>query len=150
MAKKITTPQAKLNAQHDYITLKLPVGNFTTSFRGAKASGQLCQMKGAFEALDKYVQTTSKTKSIGEAMNDLLNPTLLNKLVPGWDKPIVADTFIAGDKAQFVSELFNKKYPGKHEVVTTKGKYVYLKITNPKTGKTENVGFVGTDLKKTK
>jgi hypothetical protein len=49
-------------------------------------------MKGAFDALDKYVQITCKTKTVGEAMNDLLNPALLNKLVPGWDK-LIADTF---------------------------------------------------------
>jgi hypothetical protein len=45
-------------------------------------------MKGAFDALDKYVQITCKTKTVGEAMNDLLNPALLNKL-PGWDKPLL-------------------------------------------------------------
>lgn len=109
----------KLNIQHDYISLKLPTGTFTTSFRGAKCSGELCEIKGAFKALDTYVQTTAKTKSIGEAMNDLLNPKLLDKLVPGWDKPKVIDTFTAGEKLQFTSELFSKKYPGKHEVVKT-------------------------------
>jgi hypothetical protein len=45
---------------------------------GAKCSGQLVTMKGAFDALDKYVQITCKTKTVGEAMNDLLNPALLN------------------------------------------------------------------------
>ena len=70
-AKKIATP--KLNVQHSYITLKLPTGNFTTSFGGAKVSGQLVKMKGAFEALDSYVRNASKTKSFGEAMNDLLD-----------------------------------------------------------------------------
>ena len=88
--KKAAAP--KLNIQHSYITLKLPTGNFTTSYSGAKASGQLAKMPGAFQALDRYVQTAGKTKSFGEAMNDLLDPALLDKLVPGWDKPIVADT----------------------------------------------------------
>jgi hypothetical protein len=64
-------------------------------------------MKGAFDALDKYVQITCKTKTVGEAMNDLLNPALLNKLVPGWDKPL-ADTFVAGDTVSFVPGLFSK------------------------------------------
>ena len=77
MVKKNLLP--KLNIQRNYITLKLPVGNFTTSFGGAKASGQLVQMKGAFEALDKYVQTKSKTSNVGDAMNDLLDPKLLTK-----------------------------------------------------------------------
>jgi hypothetical protein len=50
---------------------------------------------------------------------DLLNPALLNKLVPGWDKPLFADTF-AGDTVSFVPGLFSKKYPGNFEVVSVK------------------------------
>jgi predicted ATP-dependent Lon-type protease len=145
MATKTTAP--KLNIQRNYITLKLPTGNFTTSFGGAKVSGQLVKMKGAFEALDKYVQTASKTKSFGEAMNDLLNPTLLNKLVPGWDKPVIAETFIVGDQVVFKSGLFAKKYTGTYEVKGTKGKYTYITITN-KVGKTEIAGFDSTELTK--
>ena len=144
--KKTSAP--KLNIQHDYITLKLPTGNFTTSRNGAKVSGQLVQMKGSLEALDKYVQTTSKTKSIGEAMNDLLNPKLLNKLVPGWDKPMVTDTFTTGDKAKFTSDLYVKKYPDTYEVKMVKGKYVYLVVPNKRSGKDEVIGFQLIDLKK--
>lgn len=144
--KKTQAP--KLNVQHNYITLKLPTGNFTTSFSGAKCSGQLVKMKGAFEALDRYVQTTMKTKSAGEAMNDLTNPKLLNKLVPGWDKPVIADTFVSGDLVSFKDGMFAKKYPGKYEVTSTKGKYTYIKVLNKRTGLTENVGFDSTELKK--
>lgn len=148
MAIRKTSTTPKLNIQHNYITLKLPTGNFTTSYSGAKVSGQLVKMKGAFEALDKYVQTASKTKSYGEAMNDLTNPTLLNKLVPGWDKPVIADTFSPGDTVSFSDGLFAKKYPGKFVVTSTKGKYTYIKVTNKRTGLTENVGFASTELKK--
>lgn len=80
-------------------------------------------------------------------MNDLLNPVLLNKLVPGWDKPVIADTFVTGDSVSFTDSLFSKKYPGKFEVVSVKGKYVYIKVTNKK-GVTETVGFAATELKK--
>jgi hypothetical protein len=146
MAIKTSTP--KLNVQPSYITLKLPTGNFTTSYGGAKCSGQLVKMKGAFTALDNYVQTAGKTKSYGEAMNDLLNPVLLNRLVPGWDKPIIADTFIAGDSVSFIDGMFTKKYPGKFDVVSVKGKYVYIKVLNKRTGNTENIGFAATELKK--
>jgi predicted ATP-dependent Lon-type protease len=146
--RKTTTLAPKLNVQHNYITLKLPTGNFTTSYVGAKCSGQLVKMKGAFEALDKYVQTASKTKSYGEAMNDLTNPTLLNKLVPGWDKPVIADTFVTGDLVSFTDGMFVKKYPGKFEVTSVKGKYTYIKVINKRTGLTENVGFASTELKK--
>jgi hypothetical protein len=143
--KKTAAP--KLNIQHNYITLKLPVGNFTTSYSGAKASGQLAKMPGAFNTLDRYVQTATKTKSVGDAMNDLLNPTLLNQLVPGWDKPVIAETFIVGDVVVFKSGLFAKKYPGTYEVKGTKGKYTYITLTN-KVGKTEIVGFDSTELTK--
>lgn len=143
--KKTAAP--KLNIQHNYITLKLPTGNFTTSYSGAKASGQLAKMPGAFTALDRYVQTATKTKSVGDAMNDLLNPTLLNQLVPGWDKPVIAETFIVGDKVVFKSGLFAKKYPGTYEVKGTKGKYTYITLTN-KVGKTEIVGFDSTEFTK--
>ena len=146
--RKTTTPAPKLNVQHNYITLKLPTGNFTTSYGGAKCSGQLVKMKGAFEALDKYVQTQMKTRNAGDAMNDLLNPTLLNKLVPGWDKPVIADTFVTGDTVSFTDSIFTKKYPGKFVVSSVKGKYTYIKVINKRTGLTENVGFASTELKK--
>lgn len=139
---------AKLNVQHDYITLKLPTGNFTTSYRGAKCSGQLVKMKGAFEALDKYVQTAMKTKTAGEAMNDLLDPVLLDKLVPGWDKPIIADVFVAGDMVAFKDGTFAKKYPGSYEVSSVKGKYTYIKTINKRTNNPETIGFDSTELKK--
>ena len=145
--KKTATP--KLNIQRNYITLKLPTGIFTTSFGGAKVSGQLVKMKGAFQALDNYVQTASKTKSYGEAMNDLLNPTLLNKLVPGWDKPVIAEVFTVGDKVTFKDGLFAKKYPGTYVVRIQKGKYTYITVVN-KLGVASNVGFDSTELMKTK
>jgi hypothetical protein len=67
--RKTTTPAPKLNVQHNYITLKLPTGNFTTSYGGAKCSGQLVKMKGAFEALDKYVQTAANTFVTGDLVS---------------------------------------------------------------------------------
>ena len=147
MATKTKTSTPKLNIQKNYITLKLPTGNFTTSFGGAKVSGQLVKMKGAFQSLDNYVQTASKTKSFGEAMNDLLNPTLLNKLVPGWDKPVVAEVLTVGDKVVFKSELFSKKYPGTYDVRLQKGKYTYITVVN-KLGVASIVGFDSTEFKK--
>jgi|LauGreDrversion4_2_1035121.scaffolds.fasta_scaffold90313_7 hypothetical protein len=143
--KKAAAP--KLNIQHSYITLKLPTGNFTTSYGGAKASGQLAKMPGAFQALDRYVQAAGKTKSFGEAMNDLLDPALLDKLVPGWDKPVIAETFVAGDKVAFKSGLFAKKYPGTYDVRSQKGKYTYIALPN-KAGVLESVGFDSVELAK--
>ena len=147
MATKTKIAAPKLNIQHNYITLKLPTGNFTTSYSGAKASGQLAKIPGAFQALDRYVQTAGKTKSFGEAMNDLLNPVLLDQLVPGWDKPVIAEVFVAGDKIVFKSGMFAKKYPGTYDVRSQKGKYTYITVTN-KVGVAENVGFDSTELTK--
>jgi hypothetical protein len=141
------TNQPKLNIQHDYITLKLPTGNYTTSYRGAKVSGQLCNMKGAFEALDGYVEKTRKTKTVGDAMNDLLDKTLLDKLVPGWDKPVIADTFANGDVVSFMDGFFSKKYPSTYTVDSAKGKYVYIGLPN-KMGIIQVIGVIATDLKK--
>lgn len=137
--KKSNLP--KLNVQHEYISLKLPVGTFTVSFRGSKVSGELVLIKGAFESLDKYVVENTKTRSTGEVMNDLLNPKLLDQLVPGWNNPKKVEKFVAGDKIKFTSDLFAKKYPGTHDVKSTKGKYVYISIHNNKSGRDEVVGF---------
>jgi hypothetical protein len=60
--KSTSIKNALINVQRSYITLKLPTGNFTNSYGGAKCSGQLVTMKGAFDALDKYVQITCKNK----------------------------------------------------------------------------------------
>jgi hypothetical protein len=46
------------------------------------------------------------------------------------DGPLIADTFVAGDTVSFVPGLFSKKYPGNFEVVSVKGKYVYIKVIN--------------------
>jgi hypothetical protein len=45
-----------------------------------------------------------RQKTVGEAMNDLLNPALLNKLVPGWDN--LLQILVAGDTVSFVPGLF--------------------------------------------
>lgn len=142
MAKKtIQRAKVSLNIQHDYITLKLPVGNFTTSYGGAKASGELAGMKGAFAALDKYVQERMKNKTAGEAMQELTNPELLDQLVPGWDKPTVVEVN-AGDTVKFTESIFTKKYPSEYEVHSVKNKYAYLKVpsTREKSG-FEVIGF---------
>lgn len=135
-------PRAKIsiNSQHDFITLKLPTGNFTTSYGGAKVSGQLVQMKGAFEALDNYVQTEMKVSNAGKAMQDLMNPDLLDRLVPDWDKPKIVDINV-GNMVKFTNDLFAKKYPNSYEVVEVKPKYAYIKVPIRRGEGTETVGF---------
>ena len=55
-----------LNIQHDYITLRTPNGNYTTSWGGAKASGKLGSHKTAFNNIDKFVQEKMKNSTAGD------------------------------------------------------------------------------------
>lgn len=138
--------ELKLNCQHDYISLKMPIGTFTVSRSGAKASGELVTIAGAFETLDNYVHKTSG-KTVGEAMEDLTKPEFLATLIPNWNKPTVADTFVDGDTAEFIQGIFKKKYPSTYKVNKIKGKYVFLEVPNKK-GVMEVVGFEAIAIKK--
>lgn len=142
---KISAP--KLNVQHDYISLKLPIGTFTVSCYGSKASGELCTIKGAFDILDKYVKNSDKPYL--ETMTDLTNPTILSKLIPGWDKPTVSDVFTIGDTAEFVNDAYKKKYPNTYDVSYARGKYVYLLVPDKKGG-FDTIGFPTFAVKKIK
>ena len=129
-----------VNLQHDYLTLKTPVGNFTTGRSGAKASGQLTSIPGAFKAIDDYVENAVKNKkSYGEAFKDLLDPKLMDVLVPGWDKPKVVNV-ADGDRVVFSDEYFKKQYPGEYNVKYVKGKYAYLELPDKKSGEIRPVG----------
>ena len=144
---KKSTILPKLLVNHDYITLKLPTGNFTTSRSGAKVTGQLVNMGNAFNVLDNYIQTQAKTRTMFAAFNDLLNPKLLDKLVPNWNNPIIAENLVEGDFVKFTSTSFIKKYPNSYVVRYTKGKYTYILVPNKK-GELESIGFYSTELKK--
>lgn len=135
--QKESRAKITLNIQHDYITLKLPVGNFTTSYGGVKASGELITMEGAFKAIDNYIKNKAEGSNMnyGDIMQELTNPVLMDQLVPGWDKPKVLD-IKAGDTVKFSQATFAKKYPLEYEVVQVKGKYAFCKITEGK-----NIGF---------
>lgn len=139
----MTQATPKLNVQYDYITLKLPAGNFTYKRYGSKTTGQLAHMK-ALAVLENYVLKSDK--SVGEAMQELTNPELLNKLIPGWDTVVKAELYIAGDKVVFVNDAYKKRYSGIYEVHSVKGKYTYVRIFNTKLNKEEIIGFYTTEL----
>jgi hypothetical protein len=69
-------PTAKLNIQHDYITLKVVYDpktsiNLTSSRNGIKVSGkgfEMSLMRNIMNAFDKF----RKDLSVGERMNELL------------------------------------------------------------------------------
>ncbi len=73
-----------LNFQHDYITLRTPNGNFTTSYGGAKVSGRMASEPGLFKQLDTFVQTFQGTK--GDAMRALMDEQKLTSFWPDWNK----------------------------------------------------------------
>lgn len=127
-----------LNIQHDYITLRTPNGNFTTSWCGSKASGKLAQNNKAFNALDNYVQTEGKKTSFGDAMNNLLKPEILSTLWSDWNATVKKNTFVPGDVVKFESNsLFAKKYPKGGIVQKVSRVNVFIKLAD----KNEVCGF---------
>lgn len=146
MATKTKSP--KLKVTNDYITLILPTGNYTVSFNGRKASGQLATMEGAFKSLNDYVDRESNTKSYGEVMEELTKPAVLDVVFPAWADAVEVDNFVVGDKAVFSTDAkaFIKKYGnGSFKVTGTKGKYVYLEVSG-----STSVGFPKIHVKKVK
>lgn len=135
MATVKGTNGLSLNIQHDYITLKTPNGNFTTSWGGAKASGQLAKNSKAFNALDKYVQTSD---NFGDAMKRLLDPTVLTSLWSDWNAEVKKNDFVPGDVVNFeANSLFKKKYPNGGVVNSVSRVNVFIKLAD----RTEICGF---------
>jgi len=137
MATLKGTNGLSLNIQHDYITLKTPNGNYTSSWGGAKASGKLAQDGKAFSAIDKYVQTKIKGSNYGDVMKTLLNPTVLSSLWPDWNQKVEDNTFLPNDKVKFNQPMFIKKYPNGGVVTKVARKYVFIRLTD----KNEVIGF---------
>lgn len=90
--------KATLNNQHEYITLRMPNGNFTVSFNGYKASGGIVQAgTEVFKRFVKFVDEGRKTKSIGEVMQELTDETVLSSLWQDWDK-VIKNPFKVGNR----------------------------------------------------
>lgn len=126
-----------LNVQHDYITLKTPNGNYTTSWSGSKGSGKLGQDNKAFDAIDKYVETNKKKSSTGDVMKTLLDPKVLSSLWNNWNEEVKKNDFVPTNKVKFTQPLFIKKYPNGGEVVKVSKKYVFIKLIDTN----ETIGF---------
>jgi hypothetical protein len=73
-----------LNFQHEFITLRTPNGNFTTSYGGSKTSGRMANVPGLLKQLDTFVQTFQGTK--GDAMRALMDEQKLASFWPDWNK----------------------------------------------------------------
>lgn len=130
-----------LNIQHDFLTLKMPTGSFTVNRNGAKASGQLVSMKGAFEALDKYIHDKSKGSSFGDVMKEMVaKPEILDELVPGWDKPKEI-TLKPGDTVKMSEPAFAKKYPDEYKVKDVRKTNVFIEVPKKGGGGVDIIGF---------
>ena len=123
----IRKPLITLNKQHDYITLKTPNGNFTASFNGEKATGKLGKHNTAFNSIRNYIKGF---KTVGEAMENLTNPKVLETLWPEWNEKVEENLFLPGNNVEFNPGLFKKKYPNGGNVVQVKRKNVYIRLVD--------------------
>lgn len=131
------TPLLSLNVQHEYITLKTPNGNFTTSYRGAKASGKLAAHPTAFKELDNYIHKQFDAKvTFGERMETLLDPKVLERFFPEWNNAL--PELKVGDKVK-LTDAFAKKYPHAGIIKQIKRKTAYLELPNER-------GLIGFDM----
>ncbi len=125
-----TKDKLSLNVQHDYITLRTPNGNYTSSWGGAKASGNLAKNNVAFRKIDDYVHKTPRPegKNFGYIMETLTNPEILSKLWPEWNDEVPVNNFKVGDVVKFrPTSFFVKKYPNGGVVKEVARKNVYIK-----------------------
>lgn len=116
----------KLNEQHDYMTIRMPNGNFTGSFSGFKASGGLVLDKtGAFDRMVKFVEDVSNGKTFGDRMRKLADEKVMSKIWPQWNT-VVENPFGIGDK---VIMPFKPKY-GTGVITEIKKKNVVVQFPN--------------------
>lgn len=133
-----TKSKLSLNIQHDYITLRTPNGNFTTSWSGARSTGKLATHPTAFKKIDNYVETEKKKRTVGEVMESLTDPKVLSKLWPEWDEVVEPNLFLTSDKVVFKKDcMFLKHYPKGGEVVKVARKNVYIRLLDTN----EVIGF---------
>ncbi len=118
----------KINSQHDYITIKMPVANFTVSRSGERASGPMpAEVFNAFlarlAAFDK--QGLNRGDAVAKLVEEI--PTIW----PGY-ADVCTTVFNVGDKARVApSSPFAKKYPTVGTVGKVAKKYVYLRFETP-------------------
>ena len=120
-----------LNIQHDYITLKTPYGNYTTSYGGDKVSGLTTSLPNLLKRLHDY--TGAKSAELGNyglAMEDLMNN--FTTVIPEVLTLGNTGKFEVGNIVKFSEPLFIKKYPGEYTVVEVKKTTVTLRIGTSK------------------
>lgn len=123
--KSPRTSKLSLNTQHDYITLRTPNGNFTVSRSGYKATGNIDAT--VFNNLVKFV----KSGTVGERMEQLLDPTVLSKYFPMWDAVVNTPTIKAGQTVKVDHPKVLKAYGTIQGVVEkVNGKNIIVRFPN--------------------
>lgn len=119
-----------LNIQHEYITLRTPYGNYTTSYRGEKLSGRLTTIDGLLMRLYNYTKEKAKGSTFGAAMEALMDnfetivPEVKN--LPETEKFEVDDVVTIKDDAAYSS--IKKKYPKEYPIRRIEKKYAYIEL----------------------
>lgn len=148
MTKTLTVKsKLSINVQHDYITLRTPNGNYTTSWGGSKSSGKLASHRTAFNNIDKYVQKEMKTSKLIDVMTNLTIPSVLSTLWSEWNEVVTVNDFEPTQRVVFTNDFFIKRYPNGGVVQSVSRKNVYIKLVDGKyAGQT--IGFDYQTLKR--
>jgi hypothetical protein len=136
-----------LNIQHDYITIKTPNGNYTTSWNGSRASGKLGIHPTAFRNIDRYVETEVRKPggNYGDVMKTLTDPKVLSTLWPEWNETVEPNNFAPTDKVVFKSDsMFARKFPKGGVVVKVSRINIFVRLSDTN----EVIGFDYQTLKK--
>lgn len=122
-------PGYSLNIQHEFLTLKTPYGNYTTSYSGEKMSGQLVTIPGAFKRCNEYIAkffADNKGKNNQDAMVALMND--FEKVVPEVADLGETQTLEPGDVVRFKDGHFKKKYPGEYVIDNVKKSSAFVRL----------------------
>lgn len=110
ITKSKHTNKLSLNVQYDYITLRTPNGNFTVGRYGGRKSSHMDEK--TFDNLCEYVN--SSKKSLGDTMENLLNPKILSKYFPNWDNE--KKSYKVGQTVKFTNPYVVKNF-GKEGII---------------------------------
>jgi hypothetical protein len=126
------TDGLSLNIQHEYVTLRTPNGNYTTSYGGARASGKLASHDTAFQTINEYVENSVKNSNMtyGDVMKTLLDPKILSSLWSEWNEKIQPNLFLPGDNVKFTDTYMLKRYPNGGKVVKVARKNVFIQLVD--------------------
>lgn len=94
----------------------------------------------SFNHICRFIDAETKSSNTGSAMNQLLNPSIMAKLFPGYDKVVVLPDFKVGARVKFIGDY--QKYQGLEGVIKEVArKYVFVNM-----GANGTIGFPKDEL----